>query len=51
MPWSVTKNLTDADLDAMIAALREVPASPNLVPAAHLSVSGGPPATRPAAQP
>ena len=52
MPWSVTTNLTDADLDAMIAALREVPASPNLVPAAHLSVSGGrAPATRPAAQP
>ena len=32
MPWSVTKNLTDADLDALIAALREVPANPNLVP-------------------
>jgi mono/diheme cytochrome c family protein len=41
MPWSITKNLTDADLDALIAALREVPASPNLVPAAKLS---GPPA-------
>jgi hypothetical protein len=27
MPWSVTKNLTDADLDALIAALREVPSS------------------------
>ena len=52
MPWSVTKNLTDADLDAMIAALREVPASPNLVPAAQLSVAGrSAPATRPAAQP
>jgi mono/diheme cytochrome c family protein len=37
MPWSVTKNLTDADLDALIAALREVPASPNLVPAAQLN--------------
>ena len=37
MPWSITKNLTDADLDALIAALREVPASPNLVPAAQLS--------------
>jgi mono/diheme cytochrome c family protein len=37
MPWSVTKNLTDADIDALIAALREVPASPNLVPAAQLN--------------
>ena len=36
MPWSVTKNLTDADLKALIAALREVPANPNLVPAANL---------------
>ena len=41
MPWSVTKNLTDADLDALIAALREVPASPNLVPAAQLTGSAG----------
>jgi hypothetical protein len=40
MPWSVTKNLTDADLDALIAALREVPASPNLVPAAQLNGPG-----------
>ena len=37
MPWSITKNLTDADLDALIAALREVPVSANLVPAAQLS--------------
>lgn len=37
MPWSVTKNLTDADLDALIAALREVPANPNLVPAAQVN--------------
>ena len=36
MPWSITKNLTEADLDALIAALREVPASTNLVPAAQL---------------
>jgi mono/diheme cytochrome c family protein len=36
MPWSVTKNLTDEDLEALIAALREVPANPNLVPAAEL---------------
>jgi mono/diheme cytochrome c family protein len=41
MPWSVTKNLTDADLDALIAALREVPASANLVPAAQLSGPAG----------
>ena len=41
MPWSVTKNLTDADLDALIAALRELPASPNLVPAAQLSGQAG----------
>jgi mono/diheme cytochrome c family protein len=37
MPWSITKNLTDADIDALIAALREVPASPNLVPADQLT--------------
>jgi hypothetical protein len=37
MPWSITRNLTDADLDVLIAALREVPASPNLVPAAKVS--------------
>ena len=37
MPWSVTKNMTEADLDALIAALREVPASTNLVPAAQLT--------------
>jgi mono/diheme cytochrome c family protein len=36
MPWSVTRNLTEPDLDALIAALREVPANPNLVPAANL---------------
>ena len=36
MPWSVTSNLTEADLDALIAALREVPANPNLVPAPQL---------------
>jgi hypothetical protein len=33
---SVTKNLTDADLDTLIAALREIPANPNLVPAPQL---------------
>jgi hypothetical protein len=37
MPWSITKNLTDADLEALIAAVREVPAIPNLVPAAQLT--------------
>jgi cytochrome c553 len=37
MPWSVTKNLSDADLDALIAALRELPAAANLVPAAQLT--------------
>jgi len=37
MPWSITRNLTDADMDALIAALREVPASPNLVPADQLT--------------
>jgi mono/diheme cytochrome c family protein len=36
MPWSVTRNLTDTDLDALIAALREIPPNPNLVPAAQL---------------
>lgn len=41
MPWSITRNLTDADLDALIAALREVPASPNLVPAAQLTGPAG----------
>lgn len=39
MPWSITKNLTEADLDALISALREVPASTNLVPAAQLSTA------------
>jgi mono/diheme cytochrome c family protein len=43
MPWSITKNLTEADLDALIAALREVPASPNLVPAAQMSGRAGTP--------
>jgi mono/diheme cytochrome c family protein len=41
MPWRVTKNLTESDLDALIAALREVPASANLVPAAQLTSGGG----------
>ena len=36
MPWSITRNLTDADLDALIAALREVPPNPSLVPAPEL---------------
>ena len=37
MPWSVTRNLTDEDLDSLIAALREIPPNPNLVPAAELT--------------
>jgi mono/diheme cytochrome c family protein len=37
MPWSLTKNLTDADIDALIAAMRELPANPNLVPAPQLT--------------
>jgi mono/diheme cytochrome c family protein len=37
MPWSVTRNLTDEDLDSLIAALREVPPNPNLVPAPQLN--------------
>ena len=41
MPWSVTKNLNEPDLDVLIAALREVPASPNLVPAAQLTGGAG----------
>jgi len=41
MPWSITKNLTDADLDALIAAVREVPASPNLVPTAQVTGHAG----------
>jgi mono/diheme cytochrome c family protein len=36
MPWSVTRNLTESDLDVLIAALREVPPNPNLVPAPNL---------------
>jgi mono/diheme cytochrome c family protein len=39
MPWSITRNLTDSDIDALIAAMREVPASPNLVPAPQLNPS------------
>jgi len=41
MPWSITRNLTDADLDALILAMREIPANPNLVPAAQLSGKAG----------
>lgn len=39
MPWSITQNLTDADLDALITALREVPPVAHLVPAAQLNES------------
>jgi hypothetical protein len=37
MPWSVTQNLTDEDVDSLIAALREIPPNPNLVPAPELN--------------
>ena len=37
MPWSITRNLTETDVDALIAALREVPPSTYLVPAAQLT--------------
>jgi len=37
MPWSITQNLTDEDLESLIAALREIPANPNLVPAPELA--------------
>lgn len=37
MPWSATRNLTDEDLIALIAALRQVPPNPNMVPAAELN--------------
>jgi mono/diheme cytochrome c family protein len=37
MPWSITKNLTDEDLDSLIAAVREIPARTNLVPAPELN--------------
>jgi hypothetical protein len=33
MPWSVTQKLNDEDLKSLIAALREIPRNPNLVPA------------------
>jgi hypothetical protein len=36
MPWSITQNLTDEDLDSLIVALREIPPNPNLVPAPEL---------------
>jgi hypothetical protein len=36
MPWSVTRQATDQDLRALIAALRELPANANLVPAPEI---------------
>lgn len=39
MPWSVTQKLTDEDIDSLIAALREIPPNPNLVPAPELARS------------
>src|SRR5262245_11041949 len=43
MPWSITKNLTDADLDVLIAALREVPPVSALAPAPRLTEHAGTP--------
>jgi len=37
MPWSITRNLTDEDLDSLVAAVREIAARPNLVPAPALN--------------
>lgn len=36
MPWSATRNMSDEDLRSLIAALRQVPPNPNLVPAPEL---------------
>jgi mono/diheme cytochrome c family protein len=36
MPWSATRHLTDDDLNSLIAALRQIPPNPNLVPAPEL---------------
>jgi mono/diheme cytochrome c family protein len=36
MPWSATMGTSDQDLEALIAALREVAPNPNLVPAREL---------------
>jgi mono/diheme cytochrome c family protein len=36
MPWSATMGLHEEDLLALVAALREVPANPNLIPARML---------------
>jgi hypothetical protein len=37
MPWSATMGLHEEDLDALIAALKEIPPNPNLVPARTLA--------------
>lgn len=39
MPWSATQHLNDDDLNSIIAALRQVPANPNLVPAPELKTA------------
>ncbi len=36
MPWSATQHLSDEDLASLIAALRQVPPNPNIVPAPEL---------------
>lgn len=37
MPWSVTRGATDADLQALIVALREVPPKTDMVPAREIT--------------
>jgi mono/diheme cytochrome c family protein len=39
MPWSATRNLSDEDVMSFIAALRQVPANPYLVPAPELNAT------------
>jgi mono/diheme cytochrome c family protein len=39
MPWSATRNLSDEDLMSLIAALRQVAANPNMVPAPELKAT------------
>lgn len=40
MPWSATRNLSDDDVMSIIAALRQVPPNPYLVPAPELKKTG-----------
>lgn len=41
MPWSATRHLSDEDVMSLIAALRQVPPNPYLVPAPELNASKG----------